>query len=40
MEKLLVGDGIDMTRNLARAFMVKSWWRVKKSSGRDSVTGK
>jgi hypothetical protein len=40
MEKLLSGDGIEVTRDLARALVAKPWWQVKKSSGRDSVTGK
>jgi hypothetical protein len=40
VEKLLSGEGIDVIGNLARALVAKPYWRVKKSSGRDSVTGK
>jgi hypothetical protein len=40
VEKLLTRDGIEVTEDLARALVAKAWWRVKKSSGRDSVTGK
>jgi aminoglycoside N3'-acetyltransferase len=40
MEKLLNGDSIEVTGNLAKALVAKSWWRVKKSLGRDSVIGK
>jgi hypothetical protein len=36
-EKLLSGDGIVVTGNLARALVAKPWWRVKKSFGRDLV---
>jgi hypothetical protein len=39
-EKLLSRDGIEVTGDLARVLVAKLWWRVKKSSGRDSVTGK
>jgi hypothetical protein len=40
MEKLLSGDGIEVTGDLARVLVAKPWWQVKKSPGRDSVTGK
>jgi hypothetical protein len=39
-EKLFSGDGIEVTGDLVRASVGKPWWRVKKSPGRDSVTGK
>jgi hypothetical protein len=40
MEKLLSEDDIEVTGNLARALVAKPSWRVKKSPGRDLVTGK
>jgi hypothetical protein len=30
VEKLLSGDGIEMTADLARALVAEHWWRVKK----------
>jgi hypothetical protein len=39
-KKLHSGDSIEVTGNLARVLVAKPWWRVKKSSGRDSVTRK
>jgi hypothetical protein len=40
MEKLLNGDGIEVTGDLATALVAKYWWRVKKSPRRYQVTWK
>jgi hypothetical protein len=40
VEKLLSGDGIEVTGDLAWALVANPLWQVKKSSGRDLVTGK
>jgi hypothetical protein len=40
LEKLLSGDGIEVTENLARVLVAKPWRRVKKSPERDLVIGK
>jgi hypothetical protein len=40
MEKLLSGDDIKVTGDLAWALVAKLLWHVKKSTGRYLVTGK
>jgi hypothetical protein len=40
MEKLVSGDGIEVTGDLMRVLAAKPWWQVKKSPGRDLVIGK
>jgi hypothetical protein len=40
VEKFLSKDNIKVIGDLARALVAKPSWRIKKSSGRDSVTGK
>jgi hypothetical protein len=40
MEKLLSGDGIEVTGNLAWALVAKPLWQVKKCTGRDLAIGK
>jgi hypothetical protein len=40
VEKLVSGDGIEVTGDLAWALVAKPLWQVKKSSGRDLMTKK